>query len=120
MENLLVNSVGLASMASIIWWFWLWRPRKAGPVAGAIDIEVADGVYEPDFIEMKRGDTLTLRFHRRDPSPCAEQVIFHGLDVSASLPLGKTKTIRITPQKSGLFRFTCQMQMYQGRLRVLD
>jgi len=121
MENLWVNAGGIALMALVIGWFWLWQPRRHTRSGnGPVDIDVADGVYDPDYIEMKRGDTLTLRFHRTDPRPCAEQVIFHGLDVSASLPVGRVKTVRITPQQSGLFRFTCQMQMYQGRLRVVD
>lgn len=117
----LVNGGGIALMLLIVWWFWLWRPARHGAVAGdSVDITVANGVYEPDYIEMKRGTALTLRFHREDPSPCAEQVIFHGLDVSETLPVGKTKTIRIAPQHSGTYRFTCQMQMYQGKLKVVE
>jgi len=120
MNAILVNLCGLVLMAAVAWWFWLWQPRRRGLQSGAIDIDVADGVYEPDVIEARRGVPLTLRFHRRDPSPCAEQVIFQGLDVSASLPVGKTRIIQFTPEQSGVFRFTCQMQMYQGKLRVLD
>jgi len=121
MIGLLVNTIGLALMALVVWWFWLWRPRRLARAAdGAIDIKVANGVYDPDYIETQRGKTLELRFFREDPSPCAQQVEFHGLDVSETLPVGKTKTVRVTPMQSGLFRFTCQMQMYQGRLRVVD
>jgi plastocyanin domain-containing protein len=117
----LVNAGGVVLMGLIVWWFWLWQPRQTARAAGGtLDITVANGVYEPDFIEMKRGETLTLRFHRNDPSPCAEQVIFHGLDVSEQLPVGGVKTVRITPQQSGIYRFTCQMQMYQGKLKVVD
>ena len=121
MSALLVNMIGVALMALVIWWFWLWRPRQmAHAEGGAIDIKVANGVYEPDYIEAKRGEKLILRFHREDPSPCAEQVEFHGLDINATLPVGKTKTIELTPRQTGLFRFTCQMQMYQGKLRVVN
>jgi plastocyanin domain-containing protein len=121
MNALLVNSAGVVLLVLIVCWFWLWRPRAVTRVnSGTIDIVVANGVYEPDAIEMKRGDTLTLRFHRKDPSPCAEQVIFHGLDVSATLPVGGVETVRITPKQAGSYRFTCQMQMYQGTLKVVD
>ena len=125
MNTLLINAGGVVLMALVVWWFWLWRPGRNAHAAvvddsGAIDIRVANGVYEPDFIEMHRGKTLTLRFHRDDPSPCAEQVIFHGLDISATLPVGKTKTLQITPQQTGIYPFTCQMQMYRGQLKVVD
>jgi plastocyanin domain-containing protein len=121
MSYVLVNIAGLLSMAAIVGWFWLWRPKSPAVLAsGVIDITVANGVYEPSYIEVKRGDTVTLNFHREDPSPCAEQVIFHGLDISATLPIGATKAIRITPQRTGSYRFTCQMQMYQGKLNVVD
>ena len=83
-------------------------------------IEVANGVYTPAVIDVKRGEVVTLRFHRRDASPCAEQVVFHGLDISEALPLNGTRDIVLKAEHSGEFRFTCQMQMYQGLLRVRD
>lgn len=120
MTALAVNAAGLLLIAAIVVWFWLWRPRVAAVSSGALDIEVANGVYQPALIEMKTGETLTLRFHRRDASPCAEQVVFPELDISETLPLGGERTLRLTPPKSGDYRFTCQMQMYQGLLRVRD
>ena len=59
-----------------------------------------------------------LGIERRDASPCAEQVVFHGLDVSEYLPVGETTTVTLTPERPGTYRFTCQMNMYQGKLIV--
>jgi len=126
--RLAINLVGLLLMVGVVAWFWLW-PRRAFVASGnplldvasgerIIDIDVANGVYAPDIIAMQRGETLALRFHRKDPRPCAEHVIFHGLDIDEVLPIGGEKIIRVTPTLSGTIRFTCQMQMYQGELRV--
>ena len=48
------------------------------------------------------------------PSARAEKVLFDALGVGAELPLGKPVTV--TPDKPGEYEFTCQMQMYRGRL----
>ena len=119
-DALIVNGIGLLLIAAIIWWFWIWQPRRQVLRSGVIDVDVAGGVYAPAIIEVKRGEAVTLRFHRRDASPCAEQVVFHGLDISESLPVNGSLDIRLTPDISGDYRFTCQMQMYQGLLRVRD
>ena len=118
--TLIINSIGALFIVAIVVWFWLWRPRAAQQANnGSIDIVVANGIYKPDVIEVKRGATVTLNFRRDDASPCAEQVIFHGLDISETLPIGTIKSITLTPQQSGDYRFTCQMQMYQGTLKVV-
>lgn len=121
MYTTMINIAGVLAMVAIVGWFWLW-PRRPAALATqrSIDITVANGVYEPDSIAIRRGETTALNFHRLDPSPCAEQVVFHGLDISVHLPIGATRTIEMTPPRTGTFRFTCQMQMYQGRLDVVD
>lgn len=119
MMTLLVNLAGLLLTIFIVWWFWLWKPKQAASAdSGVVEITVDDGVYDPSFIRAKAGQPLTLRFLRKDPSPCAQQVIFEGLDVSEELPVGEPKDIRIVAREPGDYRFTCQMQMYQGRLQV--
>jgi plastocyanin domain-containing protein len=121
MQAWLVNIAGVLTMIAIVGWFWLWPRRRSVVASGrVIDITVANGVYEPDSITIRRGETATLNFHRIDPSPCAEQVIFHDLDISASLPLGGARVLRITPPQTGTFPFTCQMHMYRGTLQVTD
>lgn len=119
MTTLLVNGAGVLLMGFIVWWFWLYRP-PAQRVANAmpIAISVADGVYTPSRIEVARGQPLVLRFTRHDPSPCAEQVIFADLGLSADLPLNQPVDVSITPERTGEFEFTCQMGMYRGALVV--
>ncbi|ASK36154.1 plastocyanin [Alcanivorax sp. N3-2A] len=119
MSTFLVNLSGLVLMALIVWWFWLSsKGRATRHSGGVIDIVVDHGVYEPAVIKTAAGATLQLRFERRDASPCAEQVVFHGLDVSETLAIGEVTTVTLTPTQPGTYRFTCQMQMYQGTLIV--
>lgn len=115
----IVNLAGLALIGLIVWWFWLYRP-KAQRVAGSqpIEIVVADGVYTPARIEVPAGKAVTLRFLRKDPSPCAEKVIFGDLGLSRDLPLDRPQELSFTPEKPGEFEFTCEMGMYRGKLVV--
>ena len=117
MNNLLINLGGLALIALIVWWFWLYHPR-ATRVAGSqpLEIIVADGVYTPARIEVPAGQPVTLRFLRKDASPCAEKVLFETLGISADLPIGKPLDVTVTPPQPGEYEFTCQMRMYRGML----
>lgn len=113
----LVNFVGVVVVGLIVWWFWRSRPKtQRATGAGPIEILVENGVYTPARIEVPVGKTTTLRFLRKDPSPCAEKVLFDALGVSTELPLGKPVMVTLTPDKPGEFEFTCQMRMYRGTL----
>ncbi|WP_020406069.1 cupredoxin domain-containing protein [Hahella ganghwensis] len=118
--NILVNLAGLALLAFVIYWFWLAKPSHGTKTeSGKITIKVANGVYSPAVIEAPAGKPLQLRFLREDPNPCAQKVVFADLDISEDLPVGKTKTIELPGQPAGEYRFTCQMQMYQGTLKFI-
>jgi len=113
----LVNGGGLVLIFAIVWWFWLSKPRaRAATGAEPIDIVVADGVYTPARIEVAAGRPVQLRFLRKDPSPCAEKVLFADLDVVVELPVDKPKTVTVNPSAPGEYGFTCEMQMYRGTL----
>jgi plastocyanin domain-containing protein len=117
--TLLVNAFGVLLILFIIWWFWLSSTRATDVSRqGLIEIVVDNGVYTPPRIEIPAGQTVTLRFVRQDASPCAEQVIFQDLPVSATLPVGKPHDIRLSVDEPGEYEFTCQMGMYRGKLVV--
>lgn len=117
--GIVVNLIGILLIIFIIWWFWLYKKRSEATVSGnLIDVTVDSGVYEPSVIRVKAGEEVTLRFLRRDTNPCAEKVLFDGLDISADLPIGKTYDLTFKPEKKGEYEFTCQMAMYRGKLIV--
>lgn len=117
MSGWFVNFAGLVIIGLIVWWFWLSRPRATRAAgSGPIEIVVDNGVYMPARIEVPAGRPVTLRFVRRDPSPCAEKVLFDDLGVAADLAVGKPTEVTVTPGKPGEYEFTCQMRMYRGTL----
>lgn len=121
MIDLLINVSGLILIVAIIWWFWL-SSVKAKTIDNSqlIEILVQDGVYSPARIEVSANKKFTLRFIRKDASPCAEKVLFEGIDKNLVLPLGQPVEIELSLPTSGEFAFTCEMQMYRGSLLVKD
>ena len=117
MNIAIINLAGIACIALIVWWFWLSKPL-ARQVRGeaVIEILVDDGVYTPARIEVLAAQPVTLRFIRKDPSPCAEKVVFDDFGVTADLPVGKPEDVTVIPAKPGEYEFTCQMRMYRGTL----
>ena len=113
---LAVNLIGVILISLIVWWFWLSKPRASLAQSSVVNILVDNGVYNPARIEVQAGESLTLRFLRKDASPCAEKVIFSSLDISRDLPLNENTEIQLPPLGAGEYEFTCQMQMYRGSL----
>ena len=118
MSLLLVNLAGFALIALIVWWFWLYQPPQTQWQGKPLVITVANGSYSPAHIQVPAGQPLTLQFIRKDPSPCAETVVFPDLQISETLPLDEAKTVRLPPLASGNYPFHCQMQMYRGQLNA--
>jgi len=117
----LINLLGLVLIGAIVWWFWLYKPREqASTEGGAVTIVVDNGVYQPAHIRLPANQPATLRFIRKDASPCAATVVFADLDISEELPLNKLKEVVLPPQPAGHYAFTCQMQMYRGELTMTD
>lgn len=115
---IVINLLGLLLIAMIVWWFWLYVPGESKTNGGVITVTVEDGVYQPSRIRLPAGQPATIRFLRKDASPCAGTVIFDALEISAELPLNKTVDIHVGPQQAGTYPFNCQMQMYRGELLV--
>ena len=116
--SLWVNLAGIAIIAAIIWWFWLSKPKAKRVQSGVLEILVDNGVYTPARVEIQAREDVTLRFIRKDASPCAEKVIFADLGINTDLPLNKPVDIQLDKLTAGEYEFTCQMQMYRGSLVV--
>ena len=115
---LFVNIAGLALIGLIVWWFWGYRGKDVEAEDGELVILVENGTYQPAHVKLPPNRAAVLRFLRKDPSPCAETVVFPKLELSLSLPLDKTTRITLPPLAAGEYDFHCQMQMYRGSLKV--
>jgi plastocyanin domain-containing protein len=119
--TIFVTLSGLALIALIVWYFWLYRPEgfRVAEVAGVQEVTIkVKGGYEPDVLVVKKGKPVRLHFLRQESAMCSEMVIFDKLSKSAKLPEGETVTIEFTPQKNGEIPFQCQMGMLRGKVIV--
>lgn len=114
-----INLAGLLLIFSIIWWFWWSKPKiwsATQPVP--VEIMVEHGVYSPSRIQVSLGQPVVLHFMRKDPSPCAQKVVFEQLGLSVDLPLDQVTEVRVQPVQPGEYTFMCEMGMYRGSLVV--
>jgi len=116
---ILFNSIAALLIILIIVWFWLIKSKSTQVQVEEITVYVKDSAYSPNRIETSHSK-LTINFIREDASPCSEYVLFEELNVHEQLPLNKPHKITLTNLKSGNYRFTCQMGMYQGELIVTN
>ena len=115
----LINAAGVSLIGFIIWWFWLWRPLAEKSVENdMVEVRIKDGAYDPAYVRAIVGQPLHLRFIREDATPCAEYVVFEAFGIQKQLPLDEAVDFTLIPETVGEFDFTCQMNMYRGKLIV--
>jgi len=115
---LLINLIGFSIICLILWWFLYSKPRSVEAKDGVVVIKVQNGVYEPSIITVKQGRDIHLRFVRYDASPCSQIVVFDKLNMGIELPMKKPVNLLIKAPNKGVYEFSCQMQMYRGKLIV--
>lgn len=117
---LIINIFGILLIVGIVWWFWLYKPAEVSSDAGELLVTVESGVYQPARLSIPAGQPVSIKFLRKEASPCAGTVVFSDLDISEELPLNKQKVVHLPALSPGNYSFTCQMQMYRGELIVTD
>lgn len=115
--NILVNLTGIG-LIGFVYWFFLMRQEVAVTAEKEILITV-EGGYKPEVITVKRGQEVKLKFYRKDPSSCLEEVVLSDFKIRQVLALNKITQITLKPEKAGEFRFSCGMNMFHGKLKVV-
>jgi len=90
----------------------------AAPSARTIELAVTSKGFEPEKIEVKKGDPVHLVVTRKTDMTCATEIVIKDLGIKKELPLNKAVAIDFTPQKSGELRYVCGMDMIGGTLLV--
>jgi plastocyanin domain-containing protein len=119
--QIIVNATGLAFIALIVWYFWLYRREgvQVAEVGGVQEARIkVKGGYDPDVIVVKQGRPVRLHFNRQESAMCSEMVVFDKIGQSAKLPEGETVTLEFTPEQRGEIPFQCQMGMIRGKVVV--
>ncbi len=117
-DKILVSIFSIAGIAITYWFFLMRKEKEFAATSDSVDI-VVEGGYNPEVISVPKGKTTNLNFRRTDPSSCLEEVVLGDFKVRKTLPLNQTVTIPITPQKEGEFVFSCGMNMFHGKIRVV-
>lgn len=118
LDKILVTIFSLAGIAFTIWFFLMRNEQVVEVTSDSIDITVSGG-YRPEVISIPKGKTTTVNFLRKDPSSCLEEVVLSDFKVRKYLPLNKKVSIELTPQKAGEFAFSCGMNMFHGKVKVV-
>ncbi|WP_242018277.1 cupredoxin domain-containing protein [Pseudanabaena sp. FACHB-1998] len=122
-NHIAVTVGGLGLIGLEIWWFLLSKPKsqKINSLSGIQEVDIAvDGGYSPSHIIVQSGQQVRLKFIRRDPSKCLEEVRLPDFRIAQHLPLNKSTIVEFTPTKSGKYEFACGMNMFRGIVEVQE
>ncbi|MCC6556568.1 MAG: cupredoxin domain-containing protein [Polyangiaceae bacterium] len=86
--------------------------------AKRIDIAVKDDGFSPSNIDVKKGETVVLRFTRTTKSECLKAIAIPDLKIQKDLPLNTPVEVAITPQKEGKMTLQCWMAMVKATINV--
>lgn len=117
-DKILVTIFSLAGIAFTYWFFLMKKEQVVEVTSDSVDITVSGG-YQPEVISIPKGKTTKVNFFRKDPSSCLEEVVLSDFKIRKYLPLNKKVSIELTPQKAGEFVFSCGMNMFHGKVKVV-
>ena len=94
------------------------EPAKKGPAK--LEIAITDKGFEPDKVEVMKGQPVELVFTRKTDQTCIKEVILDtgAKKVQKPLPLNKPVTIKAKFTKAGDLKYVCNMNMFAGTVKV--
>ncbi|HVY48035.1 MAG TPA: cupredoxin domain-containing protein [Minicystis sp.] len=86
--------------------------------ARRIDITASNDGYAPSTVDVKKGETVVLRFKRTTKSECLSQVKIPKLGIVRDLPVDQPVEIPVKAEQDGDIPFECGMSMVHGKIHV--
>lgn len=83
-----------------------------------VEVKVTDKGFEPNLIEAKKGETITLRLTRSTSSECLKAMAIPSLNIQKDLPLNTPVIVNVKADKEGEIVFQCWMAMFKGKIDV--
>lgn len=117
-DEIIVTLLSVGGIAFTYWFFLMRKEQEVVVTSNVVDITV-DGGYTPEVISIPVGKTTTLNFIRKDPSSCLEEVVLSDFKIRKTLPLNKALPIEITPKSKGEYIYSCGMNMFHGKIKVV-
>lgn len=117
-DKLFVAVFSIVGVVVTYWFFLMRKESEATAISESVDV-IVNGGYQPEVISIPLGKTTKINFLRKDPSPCLEEVILSDFKIKKYLPLNQRVSVEITPRNKGEYGFTCGMNMFHGKLRVV-
>src|SRR5439155_22770976 len=79
--------------------------------SGVADVTVTEKGFEPERIQVKAGQQVTLLFTRKVAQTCADAVDAQSDQVRHMLPVNAHGDVKVTSQNSGELAVACRMNM---------
>ena len=90
----------------------------AKPGVQSRSVKITEQGFEPYTLTVRRGVRVRITFLRTTNNTCATEVVFPDFGIKRDLPLNEAIVITLMPNEKGEFRFTCGMNMMNGKLIV--
>ena len=113
--------VGIGGISAILFVAWFFFGKKVEEVTAGRQVQViVDGGYSPEVIRVQKGQPVTLNFYRKDPGDCLEEVVLPEFGVRQYLPVNQVMPVEIKPEQPGEYTFSCGMNMFHGKIKVME
>ena len=93
---------------------------RAKKGAEKLDVAITEKGFEPDMLEVKKGQPVELVFTRKTDKTCIKEVILDtgSAKIQRPLPLNKPVVIKTKFAKAGDLKYVCNMNMFSGTVKV--
>lgn len=89
------------------------------PITQNPEINITSTGYTPNYIQVKKGETVNLTLKSTNAFSCASAFRIPSLNIAKNLQPNDTQLISFVPTQTGQIQFNCSMGMYRGVIEVI-